>query len=302
MKAEQLFDLMSAVKDDYIASAAERGNEKKRMTGYLKVGVTAAACLLIAVGAVLGGKLLVGQGETFPESDATSVRDPAGADDGGFVIENDVLLSYCGTDTAVVTPFDNGMDCTEEAIQSADTTVAGSDNEITYKEIQTVGRKADYVSIDLKEIFADADVVVCVKYPRETETYISNGDLPTTESEFEVIDIIKGNVPGNKIRFSYYGGTVSLYEYISQMTEEEKKKGFDKYSEEEARQIGVTYVNEESGVSFEPDKEYFVCLGFDKVSQRYFVMAEANGMSEIIDGRVYNHRSNEWLPIESIKE
>ena len=159
---------------------------------------------------------------------------------------------------------------------------------------------ADYVATDLKDIARMADLVICVRYEKNIDTYVSSGKLPVTRAEFLTLEVLKGEYAGDKIIAEYYGGTVTMYEYLQSMSESEKLKGGYDYTDEEAKNIFVTYLNENNGVSFETGGEYLLCLGYDENDGTYMILSDSFGMSEITDGQVYNKAKNEYIKLSEI--
>ncbi len=168
-----------------------------------------------------------------------------------------------------------------------------------YAEERFVSANFDYVFTDLNDICENADLVIRGVCLGDRETALSSGGLPLTTAEFEVVEVVKGSFEGETIGVSYYGGTVSMFDYMNAMGEEERAKAGYDFTEEEAKKIGVTYMNEENGVSFKEGTEYLVCLGAND-DGTYMVLAEGYGVSAVEDGQVTNRATGEKIPLEEL--
>lgn len=228
-----------------------------------------------------------------------------------------ILLFVCGcsNNNSVMT---NNLNIEKNTLESYDNKngyinenniLESSDDKNSYTDDQTneayldeyfISQTSDYISTDFNDIVKGADLVVRAKYIKNTDTYVSTGRLPITKAEFNIVEIIKGDYSFDAITVEYYGGTVSMYEYIQTMSEAEKLKGGYDYSEDEAKKIAVTYLDEENGVSFESDREYVICLGYNKDDGSYMIHSDAFGMSEVVDGKILNKAKGTTIDLNDI--
>lgn len=287
-KKNMLIDKLNEIDEKFLDELHDRRNrrftKRKNMMRYCSIAASLVIVVAISVAAIL------------PMSRNTPTNIPSETKDS---VTTETIETQTDAQTQETISADNIVNKPQDTSVIETEPVIGPEN---ISKEYFVSITADYVATDLKDIAGMADLVIRVKYEKDIDTYVSSGMLPITRSEFAVVDVLKGDYDSSSIIAQYYGGTVSMYEYLQEMSELEKLKGGYDYTDEEAKQIDVTYLDEKNGVYLENDTEYVLCLGYDEADGTYMILADAFGMSEISDGQVYNRVKSEYIKIGDIFE
>lgn len=153
-----------------------------------------------------------------------------------------------------------------------------------------IGAAADYNIEKVEDLYKEAELVIVGSYIKDNKCYITGPKAITTNAEFEVKEVLKGEYNSNKIDISYYGGTMLLGEYIECQTEDQlRKKGWDKLSKDELANKTISYSVDETGVNVLKNKEYVIFLKYSKEKGAYAVLSDGYGMREVSeDNKMYN--------------
>lgn len=149
---------------------------------------------------------------------------------------------------------------------------------------------SDYKAINPKDLYDLADLVIVGKYSKANKSYVKDAASIVTESTFEVSKVIKGDYSSKNININYYGGKVTLGEYVKTQTKEQlQKKGLSNLSTEQLSRETVELVIENSSVQVSNNEEYIIFLSYDKEDDYYFVLCDGYGMRKLSGNQeIYN--------------
>lgn len=170
---------------------------------------------------------------------------------------------------------------------------SNSTSETMRKEQYEVGMEnsvGDYdQSYNHKDLYKNSDFIAVCRLIKENRSFAKDHFAIKTESEFEVLDVLKGENKNKSILVEYYGGTISLQEYINDQTPEQRiKKGYDKLSKEEIEGKTVKWVGDYN-IEFSKKKRYVMFLNYDEKENKYYVTCDPYGIRELSeDGKLYN--------------
>ncbi len=175
-----------------------------------------------------------------------------------------------------------------------------SDGELVFE----ISVESDYVSTSADDLYESADVVIVGKYVKDNKTVANDGARITTESVFNIRNVVKNNGEiaknENKISISYYGGEVNLEEYVNVLSPEQvKKQGLDGLTAQEKKDGKVKYRTSRDELLTNKDKDttknYLIFLSYDSSTDTYFVLSEGYGMRQIDENdNVYNIDTGEY--------
>lgn len=166
-------------------------------------------------------------------------------------------------------------------------------NGVAYKNVEkeneqynyTIYSNTDYIATKPNDIYKYADLVIVGNYKQTNRNYIGNIQAVVTESKFSVKDVLKGTYDKNEIIINYYGGTVSLEEYVKSLSEQQiEKRGLNLLNERQIKQGTVSYDVGRTKVDINNrNDDYLIFLSYDKESDIYFVLADGYGMRKLSD-------------------
>lgn len=173
----------------------------------------------------------------------------------------------------------------------------------TALKIQT---SADYKvnGADIEEVYKSksAAVVFVGKYLGDTRTF-SIGDHINTEAAFQVTNVLKGNIPSDRmsnniVKVQYYGGEVTLDEFYNNMTIDMKNDPKNTLKsipvETRKKEKVVHYVEDQSLRDKTKNQEYLVFVSDNPVNPMqpnpyYFNLFNESGIRKVNqNGEVYN--------------
>lgn len=148
----------------------------------------------------------------------------------------------------------------------------------------------DYIAVSIEDLYKDADLVIRGKLIKNNKCHVLDSSIIATEAQFEILETLKGSYNSKNININYYGGIVSVEEYISKQTKDQiKKKGFDSLSQDERNSLNIELSVDETEAKVSSNKEYLIFLGYNREKNYYIVLADGYGMREISkDGKIYN--------------
>ena len=152
---------------------------------------------------------------------------------------------------------------------------------------------SDYIWTSVEDLYKNADLVIIGDYKETKDTYYAKdrGRL-ITSGTVEIETVIKGDLTEMSFEteeIEYYGGKMSVSEFIKQNGKEVTKQYVnDNFEEQEVRE---RYIGEKSSTSVNAKEghKYLIFLNYDKDSDRYFVCSDGYGMRELNDeGKAWN--------------
>ena len=152
---------------------------------------------------------------------------------------------------------------------------------------------SDYIWTSVEDLYKNADLVIIGDYKETKDTYYAKdrGRL-ITSGTVEIETVIKGDLTEMSFEteeIEYYGGKMSVSEFIKQNGKEVTKQYVnDNFEEQEVRE---RYIGEKSSTSVNAKEghKYLIFLNYDKDSDRYFVCSDSYGMRELNDeGKAWN--------------
>lgn len=168
--------------------------------------------------------------------------------------------------------------------------IAETNSQENRKADYQVTRKTDYKSIKPRDLYKEANLVIEGKYVKDNKYYVTDYSAIVTEAKFEVSKVIKGNYTLKNININYYGGTVSVGEYIKNQTVEQiAKKGFSNLSTEQLSNQTVEYIVENAKIDANTKDNYIIFLSYDSENDYYFVLSDGYGMRKLSNNEeMYN--------------
>lgn len=164
----------------------------------------------------------------------------------------------------------------------------------------------DYViPTDINSMYSFADVVVKATYTERVSIGIKhNIPIPITTGKVEIKDVLKGEINDSVTEINYYGGYVTVWDYVNKMGREVSEKcGLNNISKEEAmkRYIGIEF-NERS-VKASVNKQYLLFLSYDDNTKEYFVLCDGYGMRELNNmGEAWNIDLSDYESIKKMED
>ncbi len=150
---------------------------------------------------------------------------------------------------------------------------------------------ADYVATSIDDLYKTVDLVFIGTKNKDNKTFVGMNSLIITEANYNVKTVLKGDYNDSTINLNYYGGSVTLEEYMNNLSKEQiQKKGLDKYTLKERQTKLIGYKNTDKSISKQVDSnEYLIFVNCDKEKNIYFVSSDAYGMRQIDQNKnVYN--------------
>ncbi len=168
--------------------------------------------------------------------------------------------------------------------------ITETNNQVTSKADYQIVRKSDYKSIKPKDLYKDADLVIEGNYIKDNKCYVTDYSAIVTEARFEVSKVIKGNYTSNNININYYGGIVSVSEYMKSQTKEQlAKKGISDLSTAQLSNQTVEYLVEDAKVDVNTKDSYVIFLSYNTEKDYYFVLSDGYGMRKLSNNKeLYN--------------
>ena len=140
------------------------------------------------------------------------------------------------------------------------------------------------------------DVIVVGKFLGNTDTFMLDSDIPMiyTRGLFEVTDVLKGNYDEEYIEAAYYGGIISIAEYIDSLSPVQLKNyGLDQISESNCDNLYIEERESENSAEPEPAVSYILLLA--KSDDGYYtIQSGALGMLPYQDGKAYDYATNSY--------
>ena len=173
------------------------------------------------------------------------------------------VLPENGEVLSIESPKDDQIDAaTVLDVNTNNTAIA--ENE--FDEIITVNINGDFVAEKILDAYENSELAVIAKYSKDLEIYAADvSGFPITSSEFIITEILKGESDEQNVTVNYMGGTVSVYEAMQKLSKDTIiKRGYDQYTEEEAKKIGLTICFDEKAERYSTDKEYLLLLNYDE--------------------------------------
>ena len=191
-----------------------------------------------------------------------------------------------------------------ESAETEDVTEARTDDEmsaIADEDIITIYSEDDVIAAKVENVYELSDLAVRVGYVKTVDTYAQKrSGAPITIAAFEVHEVFKGEYTEKLIEAKYYGGMVSLHEYLQALDDATMNKADYDYTEEEAKKKFVRFERSVPSSEFSDTQEYMLMLSYDPVSEEYFVLCGGYGSPDIKDGKVYNAVEEEYVDIAQI--
>lgn len=168
--------------------------------------------------------------------------------------------------------------------------ISETNNLVTNKADYQIIRKSDYKSIKPKDLYKDADLVIEGNYIKDNKCYVTDYSAIVTEAKFEVSKVIKGNYTSNNININYYGGIVSVGEYMKSQTKEQlAKKGISNLSTAQLSDQTIECLTEDAKVDVNTKDSYIIFLSYDAEKDYYFVLSDGYGMRKLANNEeIYN--------------
>ena len=158
---------------------------------------------------------------------------------------------------------------------------------------------SDYFATKPEDLADTSDIIVYGEYLGDKRTYANEVGRPVTVGGFSIEQVLKGDIQGTEIDIEYYGGKVSVEEYLKTQDEDSiKKAGFDKLtnSEREIKTVGVEPTKE--SVAAYSGQKYICYLSFNEETGVYFVLSDAYGMRPADDqNNFFNPENESYEPI-----
>ncbi len=179
------------------------------------------------------------------------------------------------------------------------TNLANNNNEINFsanlgndsKYEYEITKNADYVATSIDDLYKTVDLVFIGTKNNDNKTFVGTNGLIITEANYNVKTVLKGSYNTSTININYYGGSVSLEEYIKNLSKEQiQKKGLDKYNSKDRQTKLIGYkITDKSILTQVDSNEYLIFVNHDQENNIYFVVADAYGMRQIDQNKnVYN--------------
>lgn len=114
------------------------------------------------------------------------------------------------------------------------------------------------------------------------------------------ITVLKGDFTKKEIDISFYGGSMSVMDYIKHVSPDIcAKRGYDKMSEAEAARTIISSPKSEWSANPVSGARYLIFLCYNEETNEYFVACDGYGMREVNNkGGVWNPDSKQYEAIE----
>lgn len=196
--------------------------------------------------------------------------------------------------------------CSDEKLENNDSNNINSkvmgDEIIKNKDIvYKVTSYADYLYIFPNELYNTSDLIVLGTFKSNIKTYITDYGNVYTMVEFKIEEILNGNEDKKNITVSYKGGIVTLKEFLEVKTKEEIKK----YGLEDINPEGkyVEFVEKDKKIKLDKNKKYLLFLNKDsnEISD-YISVSNGYSILEVIDNKIFDEYTKEYITIDSLKK
>lgn len=275
-KKEQFFEIMGKIDPQLIVDAAPDKVQRKT-TIWMKWGVAAACLCFVLVGIITVSPML--SPHNLP------ITPPDIANDFSQTDSTQESNNPPANDTA---DTNNGED-TDETIPDPET-------------YYSISFSADYVWTSEKDLFENSDVVLIGNYKDTINTHYERSRFITTGC-IDIERIIKGSVDSNNISIDYYGGKMSVSEFISVTGKNVAKQYIsDDLSDPIVTERYIGELTTGASVNAQTSHKYLIFLSYDPNTSQYFVMADGYGMRKINDeGKAWDIDSQSYVDIEILK-
>lgn len=175
------------------------------------------------------------------------------------------LLSCASSQTELLPPGGSAEEAvlTEEpqteAEKETETKPEGIESiDLTGKEVYYVSHDADY-AVTAWTFPTASDLVVRVRYLRDVSQYAIHSS-PVLVSEFEVLEVYKGDCATDTVTAGYYGGALPISEIIKYFSDvdREAREEWLAMPQERQEQTVIVYDDPEIGVSFDRVSKYIL--------------------------------------------
>lgn len=181
-------------------------------------------------------------------------------------------------------------------------------DEIPEEKIYTnVSVMSDYLAIYPEDLYSKSKLVVVGKYEKKGDSYVGLSNTAKTVYTFSVEKVLKGDCSKDEINIGIDGGTVSLKEYINNLSSEQiKKQGLenvdptDKYirfnlTDETSNKNRSTNSNIEIG------KSYVLFLDYDSYNKTdYIAMSNYYGVLELDNNKIYDEKTQNYISLNNL--
>ncbi len=210
-----------------------------------------------------------------------------------------IMIALLGVSSILMGCVDNGGDILNST--EADTSQSNMQEEIELD--YEIDLESDYYAMYPEDLYEIADLVISAKYLKNVETYVTDYGRIASIAEFEINNIFKGQFEPETIHVQYYGGSVSIEEYMkNQPGGTAEKLGVDKLTAEEMKGKTVGYFKTPTTVNAITGSNYLCYLSYDENMDTYIVMADAHGMRMANENNeFFSPISQEYEAIEGIK-
>lgn len=243
-----------------------RKNRRKKRNITIKYGTVAASVVLLATLSICSVGLM-----NIPQND---------------------VESHTGIDVSAGESTDS-LQSTDSAVSVTDTISENKAPELSYE----IAISNDYaIPTDAASMLEEADLVVEGVYDGTVSTYATKLGQIISVGKISNLKVVKGGVSENELEISFYGGSMSVYEYMTQIsTERAENMGFDELSEEEAKTKYIGVPLDKYAANPNEETSYMFFLSYDEETGEYFVVCDAYGMKEVNEnGEVWNIDSSEF--------
>ena len=141
--------------------------------------------------------------------------------------------------------------------------IASQDNSVGETVLIIHGTASMAYIPSIEEMYEHADLVVIATFTEDLRTFADpyTGD-PTTIASFNILEVVKGDAGRYaSIIIPYGGGRVTVEEYRNVLIKSPgrlEKSGLDKYSEEEAKNLYVEYVDMDAPIHLESNGQKYM--------------------------------------------
>lgn len=164
-----------------------------------------------------------------------------------------------------------------------------------------VSKKSNYIARLPKDLFRVADIVVKGRFEETVSTFVSNHSMPVTRIMFAIEEVYKGEADSDRIAVDYYGGTVSLSDYLKTLSPGEIVK-LGPYSADDLQYATVTYAQTKESVVIESESAYLLFLSHDAENDIRFILCDAYGACKMKDGLIYDLVNDAYILPDFLSE
>lgn len=207
-----------------------------------------------------------------------------------------LAMNYPFNDSAVLSPTHTA---TDNQISTQDSTFTPNtdhtpviENEMPELSYE-IPYSCDYaISTDQKSMLEAADAVIEGIYDGTISTYATETGQIISVGRISNIQIIKGEgeITEKELNISYYGGALTVSEFLKQVGPEHSLKyGFETSTLDEADNRYIGMKPNEFSAKPKQGLKYLIFLSYDEITGEYFVLCDGYGIREINnDGEVWN--------------